>query len=130
MNEKKLNGWNNNLTPFEGVGGKPGYHEKIATMTPEQQKAKEILIKYISIIGSECEHDSYCDRPECNKLGYIFCHVDFAKAKECAIEEVSEILKILSGLLGNIVVTTGQSCEDTQKLIEFYKGVKQEIEKL
>lgn len=33
MNEKKLNGWNNNLTPFEGVGGKPGYHEKLPTMT-------------------------------------------------------------------------------------------------
>ena len=99
-------------------------------MTPEQQKAKERVLKYIGIIGSECEHDSYCDRPECNKLGYTFCHVDYQTAKACAIEEVDEILKVLSGLWGNIVIATGQSCEDTQKIIEFYKGVKQEIEKL
>ena len=61
-------------------------------MTPEQKKAKEILIKYISIIGSECEHDSYCDRPECNKLGYTFCHVDYKTAKACAIEEVKSVI--------------------------------------
>ena len=64
-------------------------------MTPEQQKAKEILIKYIIIIGSECEHDSYCDRPECNKLGCIFCCVDYAKAKACAIEEVKAVIAAL-----------------------------------
>ena len=68
---------------------------KQTTMTPEQKKAKEILIKYISIIGSECEHDSYCDRPECNKLGCIFCCVDYAKAKACAIEEVKAVIAVL-----------------------------------
>lgn len=84
-------------------------------MTPEE-KAKEILYKYARIVPGI----DYGDLYEC----------DWETAKACAIEEVNEILKILSGLLGNIVVTTGQSCEDTQKLIEFYKCVKQEIEKL
>ena len=120
----KLNGWNNNLTPFDGVGGKPGYHEKIPTMTPEQQKAKEILIKYISIIGSECEHDSYCDRPECNKLGYTFCLVDYAKAKACAIEEVKAVIDVIADL--HIIADS----EGIMKSMIYHEKVLTEIEKL
>ena len=89
-------------------------------MTPEQQKAKEILIKYISIIGSECEHDSYCDRPECNKLGYIFCHVDYAKAKACAIEEVKAVIKAFDEA----------NAYDLLQSIKYYETVLTEIEKL
>ena len=89
-------------------------------MTPEQQKAKEILIKYISIIGSECEHDSYCDRPECNKLGCIFCCVDCAKAKACAIEEVKAVIKALDAA----------NAYDLLPSIEYHEKVLTEIEKL
>ena len=89
-------------------------------MTPEQQKAKEILIKYISIIGSECEHDSYCDRPECNKLGYTFCHVDYAKAKACAIEEVKAVINAFDEA----------NTYDLLQSIEYYEKVLTEIEKL
>jgi len=89
-------------------------------MTPEQQKAKEILIKYISIIGSECEHDSYCNRRECNKLGYIFCCVDYAKAKFCAIEEVKAV----------IAAFDEANAYDLLPSIEYYEKVLTEIEKL
>ena len=116
----KLNGWNNNLTPFDGVGGKPGYHEKIPIMTPEQQKAKEIVEKYIKIIGSECLHESYCDRPECNKLGYTFCLVDYAKAKACAIEEVKAVIKAFDEA----------NAYDLLPSMEYYEKVLTEIEKL
>ena len=89
-------------------------------MTPEQQKAKEILIKYISIIGSECEHDSYCDRPECNKLGYTFCHVDYKTAKACAIEEVKAVIKAFDEA----------NAYDLLQSIKYYETVLTEIEKL
>jgi len=131
MNDKKLNGWNNNLTPLDGVGGKPGYHEKLPTMTPEQQKAKEILIKYISIIGSECEHDSYCDRPECNKLGYTFCHVDYKTAKACAINEVKAILEELPELVYGVLQDAPHQkiAVDNPRIIH-WKQVLTEIEKI
>lgn len=89
-------------------------------MTPEQKKAKDILIKYISIIGSECEHDSYCDRPECNKLECIFCRVDYAKAKACAIEEVKAVIKALDEA----------NAYDLLPSIEYYEKVLTEIKKL
>ena len=79
MNEKKLNGWNNNLTPFDGVGGKPGYHEKIPTMTPEQQKAKEIVEKHRKIILSKVVVGN-------KGSGEILA------AKACAIEEVKAVI--------------------------------------
>ena len=60
-------------------------------MTTEQ-KAKEIFEKYLGIIGTNCEHNCYCDREECNKLGYTFCHVDYKTAKACAIEEVKAVI--------------------------------------
>lgn len=93
-------------------------------MTPEQQKAKDILIKYISIIGSECEHDSYCDRPECNKLGCIFCCVDYAKAKACAIEEVKAVINVIADL--HIIADS----EGIMKSMIYHEKVLTEIEKL
>lgn len=56
-------------------------------------KAKEIFEKYLGIIGTNCEHNCYCDREECNKLGYTFCHVDYKTAKACAIEEVKAVIE-------------------------------------
>ena len=93
-------------------------------MTPEQQKAKEILIKYISIIGSECEHDSYCDRPECNKLGYTFCHVDYKTAKACAIEEVRSVINVIADL--HIIADS----EGIMKSMIYHENVLTEIEKM
>ena len=89
-------------------------------MTPEQEKAKEIFEKYLGIIGTNCEHNCYCDREECNKLGYTFCHVDYKTAKACAIEEVKAVIKAFDeanayGLLPSI---------------EYYEKVLIEIEKL
>jgi len=88
-------------------------------MTPEQ-KANYILNKYINIIGSECEHDSYCERAECNKLGYTFCCVDYAKAKACAIEEVKAVIKAFDEA----------NAYDLLPSIEYYEKVLTEIEKL
>lgn len=91
-------------------------------MTPE---AKEILIKYISIIGSECEHDSYCNRRECNKLGYIFCCVDYAKAKFCAIEEVKAVELALTDFGRQTDYLQGMD-----RTFAYYEKLLTEIEKL
>lgn len=89
-------------------------------MTPEQQKAKEIFEKYLGILGTNCEHNCYCDRPECNKLGYIFCHVDYKTAKACAIEEVKAVIKALDAA----------NAYDLLPSIEYHEKVLTEIEKL
>ena len=89
-------------------------------MTPEQQKAKEIFEKYLGIIGTNCEHNCYCDREECNKLGYTFCHVDYKTAKACAIEEVKAVIKAFDEA----------NAYDLLPSIEYYEKVLTEIEKL
>ena len=88
-------------------------------MTPEE-KAKEIVDKYLGIISTNCEHDSYCDRPECNKLGYTFCHVDYKTAKACAIEEVKGVIKAFDEA----------NAYDLLPSIEYHEKVLTEIKKL
>lgn len=95
-------------------------------MTPEQ-KAKEIFEKYLGIIGTNCEHNCYCDREECNKLGYTFCHVDYKTAKACAIEEVKAVLKICPAADGfNPFLRE----DDSISFVDYYMKVLTEIEKL
>lgn len=104
----KLNGWNNNLTPFDGVGGKPGYHEKIPTMTPEQKKAKEIVEKYREIILSKVEGSG-----------------EILAAKACAIEEVKAIEIALTDF--------GRDTDYLQSMdrtFAYYERLINEIEKL
>ena len=88
-------------------------------MTPEE-KAKEIVDKYLGIIGTNCEHNCYCDREECNKLGYTFCHVDYKTAKACAIEEVKAVIKAFDEA----------NAYDLLQSIKYYETVLTEIEKL
>lgn len=99
-------------------------------MTPEQ-KAKEIFEKYLGIIGTNCEHNCYCDREECNKLGYTFCHVDYKTAKACAIEEVRSILEELPELVYGVLQDEPhqQIAVDNPRIIH-WKEVLTEIEKL
>lgn len=112
----KLNGWNNNLTPFDGVGGKPGYHEKIPTMTPEQ-KAKEIVEKHYCII-------------EDATAGLFEEDVDYVKARQtaakaCAIEEVKAIEIALTDF--------GRDTDYLQSMdrtFAYYERLINEIEKL
>ena len=57
-----------------------------------KEKAIELVDKFIRLVGSNCEHDSYCDRKECNINGDIICHVDRKTAKQCALMAVQEVL--------------------------------------
>ena len=92
-------------------------------MTPEQ-KAKEIVEKYLGILGTNCEHNCYCDRPECNKLGYTFCHVDYKTAKACAIEEVKAVIDVIADL--HIIADS----EGIMKSMIYHEKVLTEIKKL
>ena len=115
----KLNGWNNNLTPFDGVGGKPGYHEKIPIMTPEQQKAKEIVEKYRKI--------TYID--EYGNENYE--RLSLGAAKACAIEEVKAVLEELPDLVyGHFEDAPHQKIAVDNPRTMYWKQLLTEIEKL
>jgi hypothetical protein len=60
----------------------------------ETKKAEEIINKYLLIISSECEHDSYCKSPNCKIFNQTHCLVDIKKAKNCAKTEVQAIIDL------------------------------------
>jgi hypothetical protein len=84
-----------------------------------KDKAKELFDRYLSIIGVNCPHDSYCKNPQCIYEKKIVCFVEFKTAKKCSLFAVDEILKTY----------------DTKDLIypkevKYWQQVKTEIEKL
>ncbi|HQV53964.1 MAG TPA: hypothetical protein PLX17_00535 [Chitinophagaceae bacterium] len=60
-------------------------------------KAKELMEKFLTKVGQECEHDSYCDKPECCYNGIVHCVVNLDIAKQCALICVDEILNCKHG---------------------------------
>ena len=57
-------------------------------------EAEKIFTEILEIVGSGCEHDSYCTDAECNRIGgRIVCKVDYETAKKLAILQVKGILK-------------------------------------
>ena len=55
--------------------------------------ATELIEKFKTILGSNCEHDGYCKQPKCNINGETFCHVDINTAIKCAVLACELILK-------------------------------------
>ena len=49
-------------------------------MTPKE-KAEELFEKFLLQVGTNCEHDSYCNNKECQYKKRIVCCVDLGKAK-------------------------------------------------
>ena len=56
-------------------------------------EAEKIIQEILKIVGSNCEHDSYCDDKECNRTkGITICKVDYETAKKLAILQVKGVL--------------------------------------
>ena len=72
-------------------------------MKREEAKAEadKIITEILGIVGSNCEHDSYCHEAECNRTkGIIICKVDYEKAKKLAILQVNSNIKIFDDTNG------------------------------
>jgi len=86
------------------------------------EKAEELIERFSSSIGSNCEHDSYCTDKECQRNGGIVCKVDWETAKECALICVDEITSEGATQYGVTAVEYGRET--------FWQSVKQEIAKI
>ena len=59
-------------------------------------EAEKIIQEIAKIVGSNCEHDSYCHEAECNRIkGITFCKVDYETAKKLAILQVKGRLSVI-----------------------------------
>ena len=61
-------------------------------MTPKE-KAEELFEKFLLQVGTNCEHDSYCNNKECQYKKRIVCCVDLGKAKQCALIAVDLLIE-------------------------------------
>lgn len=64
-------------------------------MNREEAKAEaeKIIQEIAKIVGSNCEHDSYCHESECNRVkGITFCKVDYETSRKLAILQVKGII--------------------------------------
>lgn len=62
---------------------------------PDKKEAQEFLNQYLKVVGTNCEHDSYCTDKRCLKLGYTFCRVDFEKAKDVALIHIDGMISFI-----------------------------------
>ena len=59
-----------------------------------KEEADKIIQEILKIVGSNCEHDSYCDDKECNRVkGITICNVDYEKARKLAMLQVNSNIK-------------------------------------
>lgn len=86
-----------------------------------EEKGRELVEKFANLIGSNCEHDSYCDKAECHKTSkdYAFCSVDYEKAKGCAMIFVDEQITLIDELNPQM-----------ESALKYWNSVKSAIEKL
>jgi hypothetical protein len=86
-------------------------------MKSPSEKAKELFDRYCQILGSNCEHESYCQEPECNKLGFTFCKVSYKDAKEAAIIAVNYRIEALEEMwLWDAIDEQKEIIEEIEKL--------------
>jgi len=64
---------------------------KKSKMTPKE-KAKELFNAFLLKVGTNCEHDSYCDNEKCNYNNKTICCVDLSTSKQCAYIAINLIL--------------------------------------
>jgi len=96
-------------------------------MTPKE-KAKEIFDNMCQNIGSNCEHDSYCEEDKCKLNGTVFCKISKEEAKECAKIVCNEFIGAMS-------TTHIGYCKEAfnayyKKKKYYWLAVKAEIEKM
>ena len=60
---------------------------------------KELIEKFLTKVGQECEHDSYCDKPECCYNGIVHCVVNLDISKQCALICVEHEIDLINRLL-------------------------------
>lgn len=79
------------------------------------EKAKELVEKFLIKSAQECEHESYCDKPECCFKETVCCVVNIKIAKQCALICVEEVLEIFPHPI------------DWNQEIQYWESVKTEI---
>jgi hypothetical protein len=92
-------------------------------MTPPKEKAKELVNKYICTITSDCHHESYCERKECQYNDIVICCTTQKQAKQCALICCDEVLNGEQAAYSFPV-------EMGKFFIDYFNDVKKEIELL
>ena len=87
-----------------------------------EAKAKELFEIFLSKVGTNCEHDSYCDNDKCQYDKRTVCCVDLFTAKQCALIAVDLI--ITSNPHSNPFNT------EVYSTMDYWQEVKSELEKL
>lgn len=73
------------------------------TTIEAKAEAEKIIRKVLKRIGSNCEHDSYCDEKECNRIkGLTICKVDWKMARLLACDHVEGIMKEIDMYKGEL----------------------------
>lgn len=90
----------------------------------ETQTAEAIIKKYLTIIGSNCEHDSYCKSKDCKFIGQHHCRVEIKTAKQCAKYEVQAIIDNTELYVNFLRLQYNDFDFST---LEFWQGVLEEI---
>ena len=95
-----------------------------------KQEADKILTEILKIIGSNCEHDSYCGEDECNRIkGITICNVDYEKARKLAILQVNAQIRLLSKFM--VIEEEGAPTVDMLNTNQgrFFQSILTELEK-
>jgi hypothetical protein len=98
-------------------------------MTPKR-KAGELFDKMAQTISGNCEHDSYCQKPECKWKGMILCVAAQNEAKQCALIAVDEIIKEIESIEIYYDLDKKNGTAPSQTIIPYWHQVKEEITKL
>lgn len=93
-----------------------------------KERAKNLLDKFIHIVGSECEHACYCEDRACQYQGMVICKVDQQKAKQRALICIEEQMNNAGFIWGGHNSETGLSARDEYR--KYWNEVKSELEKL
>lgn len=95
-----------------------------------KDKAKELFDRYLSIIGINCPHDSYCNNPQCIYEKKIVCFVEFKTAKKCSLFAVDEILELDIVWYDEELVKDYPKKYKPDQTFEYWEQVKTEIQNL
>lgn len=86
-----------------------------------EEKANELVEKFIQFVGCDCSQETYCNSPECQveEIGTV-CFQRTVEAKKCAVIVVEECLDVL-----NVFKTP-----ESKILIDYFNEVKSFIENI
>ena len=102
-----------------------------------KKESAELFQKYLSKVGTNCEHSSYCDNDECQYDKRIVCCVDLHTAKDCALIDIQNRIDLIKEILDpkldfhQTLSTPVRLCADfLNPRLKKYEAIKSELEKL